>query len=205
MPKTAPLTRRQGQRQGQIAALVKRHGVPARWLRLIAFGSLEDPAFVQAIREAARTPALWDLVAPSALDALTIPLMKTKRLGRSRDDLLGLLLESLEVLRAPINQNFARQTSLLEYVNQSLDLRLEEQLEAEADRGRRSLTSTHVAADAKAASAAARALAWKAEVEARQSGVPKSTLLAKIGRRDNVTTDAVRKAIDYQKKLLRKK
>ena len=52
-------TTRQGQEQGQIPASVLRataskYRVPARWLRLIAEGTIEDPAFVAAIREAAK-------------------------------------------------------------------------------------------------------------------------------------------------------
>jgi hypothetical protein len=55
--------RRQGQTQGQtIRLLARKHGVSVPWLRLIAFGTLDDPAFVVALRTAAKNPALWELV-----------------------------------------------------------------------------------------------------------------------------------------------
>jgi hypothetical protein len=198
MLEVAPDTRRQGQRKGQVAALAAKHGVSQRWLRLIAYGTLDDPAFVQAIREAAKAPHLWELVAPAALNALVIPTSKIERLGGSLDDLLGMFLDVL--------QNSARQPgAALTYVNQALDLQLEFQLDAEADRGRRSLKNTDVARQKKSENADDRAARLLVELERRKG--TKAAAYIRIADAETkasgkkVTPDAVEQAIKrYLKK-----
>jgi hypothetical protein len=98
----------QHQRPGSLTAVAAQHGVSPRWLRLVSSGALDDPAFVRALGKAAASPRLWDLVAPTAHNALLIPTLKIEHLGGSRDDLLMMLLGSIETLRHPANRNFTR-------------------------------------------------------------------------------------------------
>jgi hypothetical protein len=178
-----------------VAALAAEHGVSQRWLRLVAFGTLDDPAFVRAIRKAATVPALWSLVAPTAREALAVPTMKIERLGGSRDDLLASLLQSLEVLRHPINQNFAKHTSAIEHVDQSLDVYLQSRRDVETDYGRRNIASIDNARKVKAAASAAGAPEWKKEVDARKPGITKASVHLRIANREKTTPGAIAQAI----------
>jgi hypothetical protein len=183
--------------------LAAQHRVSQRRLRLIACGTLDDPTFVRAIRKAAKMPHLWELVAPAALEALVIPTVKIERLGGSLDDLLGMLLESLEVLRHPIHQNFARHTSAIEHVNLSLDLRLQALLENEAKRGRLNIQSLNAINERKSADAANRAEQWHIEVEKRKRGLSKNSVYTRIGKREGLSAEAVKKKIGRHRKPLK--
>jgi hypothetical protein len=134
-------TRRDGDRERDSGTVLRRvarsHRVRVGWLRLVSTGTLADPEFVKAIRTAAKDPALWPLVNPAVrTEQLTIPELKIKRLGGSRDDLLAAILDNLETLSHPSNRNFAQQTSALQLVTEEIDRRLEDLMRAEAERGR---------------------------------------------------------------------
>ena len=199
IPKVEQNATPQGQAGTTLATLAARHRVSQRWLRLIAYGTLDDPAFVLAIRKAAKTPRLWQLVAPAALNALFIPTSKIERLGGSLDDLLAGLFEMLELLRHPINQNFARQTSALEQVNQSLDFHLQERIRNETDRGRRNIKSTDGARQKKSENANERAARLLVELEKRRG--TKAAAYIRIAAAETkisgkeVTPDAVKQVI----------
>jgi hypothetical protein len=194
--KSATDTGRQGQGQGQtFGQLARQHGVSVPWLRLIAFGTLDDPAFVQEIKKAAKDPELWALVAPAAREAVVIPTAKITRLGGSLDDVLATLFDCCTDLQDPRNRNFASQTSALQWVNTSLDFHLQARMEADAERGRRSIKSIQTAAEAKTAKAQERARKLLAEVEARRPGSKKKAVYDRIARQTKRQPASVRKAI----------
>jgi hypothetical protein len=156
---------------------------PAERVSLIETGSLDDPAFVQAIREALKAGLEpWERVEPTALNALVLPTAKIHALGGTLDDLLLMLFDSLKTLQHPANRNFARQTSALKHVDQSLDERLRNRMLDEVDRGRRSIKSTGIAQRVKTDKADTRGRSWYAEVKARTSG-PASTVHRNVARR----------------------
>jgi hypothetical protein len=177
-----------------VAALAAKHGVSAKWLRLIAFGVLDDPAFVEALRTAAQSEALWELVAPSALEALVIPTLKLERLGGSLDDLLFMLLETMKNLRHPANQNFARQVNALEYVNQDLDFRLQSLAEQKIE-GIVANTRTAGRVSAAKKRASSPAGGWLQEVQSRKPGLSKEQKYRDIEKRERLQPGSVKKAI----------
>ena len=168
---------------------------------MIAFGALDDPAFVQAIRKAAGTP-LWEaLVSPTALEALSLPTQKIERLGGSLDHLLAMLLQSIETLQHPINRNYAREKTALDHINESLDLYLEDHVARERDRGRRNINSIDMARRQWSDEADTQAKGWLDEVQARKTGQSAAQVHLHIAIREKRTAESVKKAIDrYTKK-----
>jgi hypothetical protein len=175
--------------------MAAKHHVSPKWLRLISEGALDDPVFVAAIREAAATPELWALVAWPAQNALVLPTVKIKLLGGSLDDLLAMLLDSMEILRHPANQNFARHTSALQHVDQSLDIHLQSRTQ---DRLDGIVTNAGKAGRASAAKRRenSRASKWAIEVEeSRKRGIPKEQKYRDIERREILKPGSVKKAV----------
>ena len=87
--------------------------------------TLDDPAHVRALRDAATVPESWARVSPGVKNALTIPTAKFQALGGSLDDLFVAILDSLALLRHPINQHLARTMTAIEHVNFSLEVTLD--------------------------------------------------------------------------------
>lgn len=205
VPKVAEDVLAQGQTQGQLKQIAARYRVSEHWLRLVALGTLDDPVFVWAIRKAAKAPRLWALVSPAAQEALAMPTVKIRHLGGTLDDLLATLLECIDIMGHPINRNFALHTTPLQHVRTSLDIHLQNRLDADVDRGRRNLKGTQTANKMKSTYAAERARKWLAEVESRRPGAPKKATYDRIARQKKTTSDAVKKAIDrYVKRTARK-
>jgi uncharacterized protein YoaH (UPF0181 family) len=136
--KHATQTTRQGQGRGQnidpvlLRRVAAQHHVSVAWLRLVATGSLDDPAFVQAIREA-NERGLWEeLVSPVALNALapsgrqmqvTLPGYAPDALyGHqvARDAVLVLLLQALADAAHPVNRNFFSTRTPLQVVEEKI-------------------------------------------------------------------------------------
>lgn len=161
---------------------------------MIAFGALDDPAFVQAIRKAAGTP-LWEMVSPTALEALFLPTLKVERLGGSLDDLLSMLLQSIAILQHPSSLNYAREKTALDHVNDSLDFHLEDLAHRERERGRRNISSIEGARKQRTESATAQAQRWLAEVQGRKEGQSEAQVHLHIANREQKTMSSVKKAI----------
>jgi hypothetical protein len=156
------------------------HGVSAKWLRLIAFGSLEDPEFVRAIRQASKSPRVWALVSPAAKEALLDPTVKIEALGGALLDLLGHL-----------------EHHTLELVNFWLTEALRTPRDQDADDGRKMRLLRLAAQHARRREADRRAEQWKQEVESRKAGQSKDHTYRVIAQREKLKSgDAVRKRID---------
>lgn len=143
----------------------------------------------------ATTPQLWALVGPTTQDALFHPTLKIERLGGSRADLLASLLDTIAILQHQANQNFARQTTALEQLDQSLDLHLQLRRETDTERGRSNIKSVMKARAQRTEGAAERARGWQAEVEARKPGTTKNAAYRRIASRENRTLDSVKKIV----------
>ena len=195
--KVATNARRQGQPRGQLSVLAAKHHVSTKWLRLISEGALDDPVFVEAIREAAKTPELWKLVAPRALEALALPTLKARLLGWSVDDLLAML--HMENLRLLADQNVSRRISALEDVNQLLDLHLRDQRDALIALGRRNVDSTGKANEKKTSKADQRAREYLRQIESMNHLTERSACRL-IAKDEELTMVAVQQRIKRYRK-----
>lgn len=173
-----------------LPAVARARGVSEEWLELVSEGTLEDPNFVRAIREAAKRQ-MWDLVAPKVREALFVPELQIRALGGSLDDLLA----DLEFYR-------------LEHVMNSLEWHLEERARADADRGRQAapaLDALEQVNRGRIAAANERALRWHHEIERRPAGVRKVGAMGKIAEREGLTIEAIKQALKaYRKRNSRK-
>jgi hypothetical protein len=208
--KVAQNTRPEGQPQGQLGAVAAELGVSEEWLRLIACGTvaeLGDPVFVAAIRDAAKTPALWACVSPVAREALELSVVKAESLGHSLDDVLLHLMETIERLRDPENRDFASHHTALDHLNNMLDLAFQVRNDEEAERGRKTNAGSDNGNIKKRSDADAKARPWHEEVKARTSG-PASTIHRKIAKRllkkgrRKITGAAIEKKADAVKKAI---
>lgn len=202
MPKDAQNTSVQGQLQGQlVAAAAAKNGVSEEYVRLIGFGSLEDPEFIAAIQKASNVPALWELVSPVALNALAEPTRKIEGLGFTRSDLLATLLEFTHLLRHPINQNFARSTTPLEYLNQCLEMWEEDRRDMLVQRAR---LRPEKARAKKTEKADAQAKRWLDEVNARKPGRSEKSVHLWISTRENTPHTRIKDKIGRYRKRIKK-
>lgn len=175
------------------------------WLRLVAFADLTNPVSVSAVREAAEAgPAYWEMVAPSVKSLLFMSTVKIESLGGTLDDLLAMLLDSLDLLAHPRNRNFARQTSALEQVELSLDFRLQQRLDADAERGRRNLESVRAAGRAKGKKARkkSKATKWLKEVDERRVAETKEQIYRRIEKHERLRPGSAKKAVIRARKAL---
>jgi hypothetical protein len=173
---------RQERKRGndRLKRVAAEHGVSAKWLRLIAFGSLEDSEFVRAIREASKAPRLWALVSPSAKEALLSPTAKIEALGGTLTDLLSHL-----------------EDRTLEQVNFWLNEALRTRADQEADDGRKMRLLRMAARHARRREADRQAENWKREVDLRKPGQSKSHAYRVIAQREKLKSgNAVMKRID---------
>jgi hypothetical protein len=117
-------------------------------------------------------------------------------LGGSLDDLLGMLLDSLELLQHPLNAYYARYHTAFDHVTMRLDTTLQTRREAEVARGRRNIESLNKAARASAEQRReeSRAKDWLEEVLSRKHG-SKEQKYREIEDREGLQPGSVKKAV----------